>query len=442
MTDPKQSCSERVTALALLRSRKFLPLFVTQLLGAINDNLFKNALVVLALYRLAHLGPVLVALAGGIFLLPYAVFSAMAGQLADAREKSRLIRAVKIWELGLMLLASFGLFTENFVVLMAVLFGLGVQATFFSPLKYGILPDFFVGDALVEGNGLIEAGTFVGILLGTLAGGLLVVLPHGEIAASLAVLAVAAAGILAAWMIPQTPVAQPGLRLGWNPLSSSVSLLRLAATAKMVWFAVLGISWFWTMGTIVLAEFPTLARDVLHGSGAVVTLMLGVFAVGVGIGSLGVARLVRGKALLHYVVACGFGVSAFTAGFSLLAAYAPVLPNIPAVLSSGLGWALLADLLALAICGGGFSVPLYVLLQQRAAPSHRARMVSANNIMNALASVAGAGLTAGLYAGGFGAPKILLLAAVANGGVTFWVFGKIRLGAKNERKMMESQSKR
>jgi acyl-[acyl-carrier-protein]-phospholipid O-acyltransferase / long-chain-fatty-acid--[acyl-carrier-protein] ligase len=437
MADPK-----RVSALALLRSREFLPLFITQALGAINDNLFKNALVVLALYRLAHLGPVLVALAGGIFLLPYAIFSATAGQLADAREKSRLIRFVKIWELGLMLLASIGLCTENFTVLMAVLFGLGVQATFFSPLKYGILPDFFAGDALVAGNGLIEAGTFVGILLGTVAGGLLVLLPHGEVVASLAVLLVALAGILAAWAIPQTPVAQPGLRPGWNFVSNSVALLRLAAGAKTVWFAVLGISWFWAMGTIVLAEFPTLARDVLHGSGTVVTLMLGVFAVGVGIGALGVARLVRDQALLQYVVACGFGVSLFTAGFSLLAAYAPVLPDIPAVLSSGLGWALLMDLLALAICGGGFSVPLYVLLQERAAPSHRARMVGANNIMNALASVAGAGLTAGLYAGGLGAPKILLFSAVANAGVTFWVLGKIRGGASNAQETMEPTSKR
>jgi MFS family permease len=442
MTDPKRLSSERVPAAALLRDRKFMPLFITQLLGAINDNLFKNTLVVLALYRLAHLGPVLVALAGGIFLLPYAFFSAMAGQLADAREKSRLIRFVKIWELGLMLCASIGLCTENFAVLMAVLFGLGVQATFFSPLKYGILPDFFAGDALVAGNGLIAAGTFVGILLGTVAGGLLVLLPHGGIAASLAVLAVAVAGILAAWAIPQTPVAQQGLRIKWNFLASSVSLLRLAVGAKAVWFAMLGISWFWAMGTIVLAEFPTLARDVLHGSGAVVTLMLGVFAVGVGIGALGVARLVRDKALLHHVVACGFGVSVFTVGFALLAAYAPVLPDIPAVLASGLGWALLADLLALAICGGGFSVPLYVLLQERAAPSHRARMVGANNIMNALASVAGAGLTAGLYARGLGAPKILLFAAAANTVVSIWVLGKIRSGAGKEQKMMEPSSKR
>ena len=420
--------SELVSVAALLRQKEFLPLFATQALGAINDNLFKNALVVLALYRLAHLGPVLVALAGGIFLLPYAVFSATAGQLADAHEKSRLILLVKFWELGLMLLAGVGFLEDNFAVLLVVLFGLGVQATFFSPLKYGILPDFFAGDALVAGNGLIEAGTFVGILLGTVAGGLLVVLPHGEIAASLACLAVAVFGIFAALAIPQTPVAQPGLRPGWNLVSSSVSLLRLAAGRPEIWFAVLGISWFWAMGTIVLAEFPTLARDVLHGSGTVVTLMLGVFAVGVGLGSLGVARLVRDAALLHYVVACGAGVSVFTAGFSLLAAYAPVLPNIPAVLSSGLGWALLADLLALAICGGGFSVPLYVLLQERAVPSHRARMVGANNIMNALASVAGAGFTAGLYAGGLGAPRILLLAAVANAGVTLWVLGKIRGG--------------
>jgi acyl-[acyl-carrier-protein]-phospholipid O-acyltransferase / long-chain-fatty-acid--[acyl-carrier-protein] ligase len=435
-------CPEPVSMPALLRSRKFLPLFITQLLGAINDNLFKNALVVLALYRLAHLGPVLVALAGGLFLLPYAIFSAMAGQLADAREKSWLIRAVKFWELGLMLLATYGFCTENLPVLMAVLFGLGVQATFFSPLKYGILPDFFTGDALVAGNGLIEAGTFVGILLGTVAGGLLVLLPHGKVAASLAVLLVAITGILSAWAIPPTQVAQPGLRPEWNVMSSSVSLLRLAAEAKTVWFAVLGISWFWAMGTIVLAEFPTLARDVLHGSGAVVTLMLGVFAVGVGIGALGVARLVRDKALLHYVVACGFGVSVFTAGFSFLAAYAPVLPNIPAVLASGLGWALLVDLLGLAICGGGFSVPLYVLLQQCAAPSHRSRMIGANNVMNALASVVGAGGTAGLYAGGLGAPKILLLSAMANAAVTIWVLGKIRRRADGEGKAMESFPKR
>ena len=209
MTNPNPS-----STLALLRDRQFQPLFTTQFLGAINDNLFKNALVVLALYRLAHLGPVLVALAGGVFLLPYAIFSAMAGQLADAREKSRLIRFVKIWELALMLLAGLGFFTGNFAVLMAVLFGLGIQATFFSPLKYGILPDLLEGDALVVGNGLVEAGTFVGILLGTVAGGLLVVLPHGEIAASLAVLVVALAGIWSAWAIPPTKAAQPGLRLG------------------------------------------------------------------------------------------------------------------------------------------------------------------------------------------------------------------------------------
>ncbi|HUW80438.1 MAG TPA: MFS transporter, partial [Acidocella sp.] len=301
----------------LMCSVRFLPLFMTQALGAVNDNMFKNALVVLALYRLAHLGPVLVALAGGVFLLPYALFSATAGQLADASEKSRMIRWVKFGELGLMLLASYGFLTAHFALLMVVLFGLGVQAAFFSPLKYGILPDFLSGDELVTGNGLVEAGTFIGILLGTVAGGALVLLPHGVWAVSAACLAVAAVGIASAFKIPLAPAVAPELRPGWNIAAETWVLLRLAVQNPQVWFAVLGISWFWAIGATLLAEFPTLARDVLHADGHVVTLMLGVFAVGVGIGSLAVARFVKDAALLKYVAVAGLGVSVFTVDFAL-----------------------------------------------------------------------------------------------------------------------------
>lgn len=410
----------------LMGSRRFLPLFVTQALGAVNDNMFKNALVVLALFRLAHTGPVLVALAGGVFLLPYALFSASAGQIADAVEKSWAIRWVKFWELGLMLLASFGFLTGNFIVLMAVLFGLGMQAAFFSPLKYGILPDHLAGEELVAGNGLVEAGTFIGILMGTVAGGALVLLPVGPVIVSAACLLVAAGGIGSAYAIPKTPVAQPGLRLGWNIGAETWALVRLAAGNRAVWFAVLGISWFWAVGATLLAAFPTLARDVLHADGHVVTLMLGVFAVGVGIGSLAVARFVKDASLLKYVAAAGIGVSVFTADFALTALHAGVLGTIAAVLASVAGWHLLADLLLLAVFGGAFSVPLYVLLQERSAPTHRARMVAANNVMNAVASVAAAGLTAGLYAAGMGAPVILLLVAVANAAVAVWIFKVVR----------------
>jgi MFS family permease len=405
----------------LMGSRRFLPLFLTQACGAVNDNMFKNALVVLALFRLAHFGPVLVALAGGIFLLPYAVFSATAGQIADAFEKSRVIRWVKFWELGLMVLAAAGFGSENFSLLVAVLFGLGGQAAFFSPLKYGILPDLLSEAELVAGNGLVEAGTFTGILLGTVLGGALVLEPGGDMMVSAACLAVAVAGILSAYAIPVAPAAQPGLRVSWNIFDETVLLIRLAAGNRPVWFAICGISWFWAFGATLLAEFPTLARDVLHADGHVVTLMLGTFAVGVGIGSLGVARLLHGGGLLRHVAATGFGVSVFTADFAFTAGHAGWLPGIGAVLHSVDGLHLLADLLVLAIFGGAFSVPLYVLLQERSAPSHRARMVGANNVVNALATVAAAGLAAGIYAAGLGAPAILLGFALANAAVSFWI---------------------
>lgn len=412
----------------LLGARRFLPLFLTQAFGAVNDNLFKNALVVLALYRLAHFGPVLVALSGGIFLLPYALFSATAGQIADAFEKSRVIRWVKFWELGLMVLAAAGFCAGSFALLVAVLFGLGVQAAFFSPLKYGILPDHLHGEELVAGNGLVEAGTFTGILLGTVAGGALILLPNGAVVVSLVCLAVAGGGIVAAYRIPLAPAAEPGVRPGWHFIAESYGLVRLAGENAAVWFAVLGISWFWALGAMLLAEFPTLARDVLRADGHVVTLMLGVFAVGVGIGSLLVARFVKDRALLQYVAAAGVGVSLFTADFALTARHAGVLATVGAVLGAPVGWHLLGDLLGLAIFGGAFSVPLYVLLQERSAATHRARMVGANNIMNALASVLGAGLTAGFYALGVGAPGLLLGAAVGNAAVTGWIFVRVRRG--------------
>jgi MFS family permease len=410
----------------LLFSRKFLPLFATQALGAINDNLFKNALVVLALYRLAHVGPILVALAGGVFILPYGLFSALAGQLADANEKSRMIRLVKFWELFLALLATAGFLSGDFALLMAVLAGLGLQATFFSPLKYGILPDLLAESELVAGNGMIEAGTFLGILAGTVAGGALIILPGGPWVVSGAVIAVAAAGIAASFQIPVAPAAAPDLQPNWNIFADTVALVRLAAQTPPVWFAVLGISWFWAVGATLLAEFPTIARDSLAADGHVVTLLLAVFAVGVGIGSLACAKILRGEVSVRIVAYAGIGVSVFTADFSFAATHAGHLATIHAVLAAPAGWHMMADLLLLAAFGGIYSVPLYVLLQERSAPSHRARMIGANNIMNAVASVIAAGLTAALYAAGISGTTILLIVAVANFAVALWIFGESR----------------
>ncbi len=412
--------------MTLLRSRRFLPLFITQALGAVNDNLFKNATVVLALYRLSHAGPVLVALAGGVFILPYALFSATAGQLADAREKSQLIRFTKFWELGLMLLATAGFLTANFTVLMAVLFGLGCQATFFSPLKYGILPDHLHQDELVSGNGMIEAGTFIGILVGTIAGGALILGSAGPVTVSLSGIAVSLGGIASAYKIPPAPPKAASMRLSWNVYRETLALVKSSAQNPPVWFAILGISWFWAVGATLLAEFPTIARDSLHADGHVVTLMLGVFAVGVGIGSISIARILHGTLSLRYVAYAGFGVSLFTADFANTAIHAGHMADIAAVMGAAQGWHMMGDLLVLAIFGGAYSVPLYVLMQERAEPSHRSRMIASNNVMNAVASVIAAGLTAGFYSVGLTGAEILVLIAVANAAVAGWIMVVLR----------------
>jgi acyl-[acyl-carrier-protein]-phospholipid O-acyltransferase/long-chain-fatty-acid--[acyl-carrier-protein] ligase len=412
--------------LGLLGTRRFLPLFVTQALGAANDNIFKNALVVLALYRLAHTGPIIVALAGGVFILPYALFSATAGQIADKFEKSRLIRIVKVWELGLMALATAGFLTGSVTALMLVLFGLGIQATFFSPLKYGILPDLLSERELIAGNGLIEAGTFLAILAGTIAGGALFLLPNGA-AVSAAGLLVAAGGIFAAWFVPAVPAAAANLRIGWNFWRETAGLITAARNKKPVWLAILGISWFWAVGATLLAELPTIARDSLHAGGHVVTLMLACFSIGIGIGSILCAAILRGKISARFVPYAAIGISLFTFDFAHAATLGGALHTVPEILGSWTGRRIMADLLLLAACGGVYSVPLYVILQEKSAPSHRSRMIAANNVMNALAMTAAALFTAGLYAALPSAPLILAVTAIINLAVAIWIIFVLKI---------------
>jgi acyl-[acyl-carrier-protein]-phospholipid O-acyltransferase/long-chain-fatty-acid--[acyl-carrier-protein] ligase len=407
---------------SLLRTQRFLPLFVTQMLGAINDNLFKNALVVLVLFRLTTAGPIMVALAGGVFILPYALFSAIAGQLADRFEKSRMIRLTKFWELGIMLLAAAGFLTGSVPALMAVLFGLGMQANFFSPLKYSILPEHLRADELIAGNGLIEAGTFVGILIGTVAGGALIVLPAGPAVVSVAGVLVALAGIVAAFFVPPAPPAAPDLKIGWNIVTETGILVREARANRPVWLALLGISWFWAVGATLLAEFPTIARVDLQAGGHVVTLMMAFFSIGVGVGSVFCARLLRGEVSARLVPYAAIGISIFTGDFAYAAASGGALHDVAAVLASWQGRRMLVDLLLLAACGGVYSVPLYAICQERSAASHRSRMIAANNVMNALAMVVAAILTAGIYVLWPSGPGILMVTAVANFAVAVWIF--------------------
>jgi MFS family permease len=414
-------------SVTLLCSQRFLPLFLTQALGALNDNLFKNALVVLVLFNLSPSGgTILVELSGGVFILPYALLSATAGRLADRMEKSRLIRLTKLGELCLMALAALGLLSGSVALMMAVLFGLGVQATFFGPVKYGILPNLLTEAELMAGNGLVEAGTFLGILAGTIAGGALISAPGGVEIVAAAGLVVALAGFISAWFIPAMPqaalaAAAPGLRIGWNIWQQTAELLRESRLQPVIWRCTLGISWFWVVGATILAAFPPLARDNLGADGHVVTLMLAAFSVGIGLGAILCARLLRGEVSARLVPYAALGLSVFICDFAHVAAIAGRLADIHAVLTSFAGVRMVADLTLLAVSGGIYSVPLYALIQERSEATHRSRMIACNNVLNAAAMVAAAAMTAVLSASGLAPSDILMVLAGVNLLVVVWM---------------------
>lgn len=408
--------------MSLLTSRRLLPLLVTQTLGAINDNLFKNALIVLILFEAARSsGPALVALAGGVFIAPYMLLSATAGQVADRFEKSRTIVLVKLAEVALMALAAAGFLLGSMPLLFVVLFGLGVQATFFSPLKYGILPSHLAESELVAGNGLIEAGTFGGILAGTIGGSALIGLQWGPSIVSAAGIAVAAAGVTSAALIQSAPSRAPDLRIGWNFLRETSTLLGAARANRPVWWCLLGLSWFWVIGATLLAELPTVVRDDLGAKEHVFTLLLAFFSVGVGAGSLLCSRLLRGEVSARLVPFAALGLSVFLWDFGHAVGHARGLVDVSAVLHNAAGWRMLVDLTLLAVCGGLYSVPLYAILQERSEPSRLARMVAANNVMNAAAMAGAAVLTAMLALAGVAPVTILLAAAGVNLLVAAWI---------------------
>ena len=415
---------------ALLKTRRFLPLFLTQALGAVNDNLFKNALAVLALFRAAEGGPEIVALASGIFILPYVLFSATAGQIADRGEKSRLIRLTKAFEVGLMALAAAGFLFNSIPALIAVLFGLGCQATFFSPLKYAILPSHLAEHELVAGNGLIEAGTFLGILSGTILGGALILTGSGPVIVSTIGLVVAAAGLAAAFLVPAAASAQPELRISRNIAAETIHVVRMSRRNRPIWLSIVALSWFWTLGAVLISQFPVISKD-LGGGTTLVTVMLAMFALGIGFGSVVCSKVLNGEVTSRYVPFAALGISLFAWDF---AAMAPVLANqlagvaagdetarLWALLEAPRMWRILADLTLLAVCGGLYSVPLYAMIQERSPPAERSRMIGSNNIVNAGWIVIGAVITALLAHFGLSATWIVSLVALFNLVMVGWM---------------------
>ena len=414
----------------LLRLSRFGPFFLTQFLGAFNDNVYKNALVVLLAFnasRYTTLSPgVLINLCAGLFILPFFLFSATAGQLADKYEKSQLIRLTKLLEIAVMLLGGLAFAFDSLALMLCALFLMGTQSALFGPVKYAILPQHLQEDELIGGNALVEAGTFVAILTGTLAGGILISVADGPLLVSATTLILAALGYVASRRIPLAPPAAPGLSLNWNGFSEIRRSFGFIRRERSVFLAIVGVSWFWFYGAVFLSQFPVYAKDVLGGDEQAVVLLLTLFSIGIGIGSLLCERLSRGHLEPGLVPIGAIGLTVFaldlwwgSAGIPVHAGEARALREVlsqPATLRA------LFDLTAIGIFGGLFIVPLYTLVQLRSEPDERSRVIAGNNILNALFMVVAAGMGAGLLAAGLSVPQLFLVTALLNGVMALYIF--------------------
>jgi len=404
----------------LLKSKRFLPLFITQFFGAFNDNALKNALIILAIYSTALHSQInselLVTIAAGLFILPYVLFSAIAGQLADKIEKSKLVRTIKWVELAIMIGASIGFYLENIWILLSILFLMGTHSTFFSPLKYSLIPDHLKTDEVLAGNSLIEAGTFIAILTGTIAGGLLIVHPLGNTIISTLLITLACVGILSSYFIPKSGPFSPALSINFNIFSETTILIKDAFQKRTIALCILGISWFWFIGATFLSQLPAFTKNVLSGGETVVTLLLSLFTIGVAIGSLLSHKLLKGEIKATYIPLGIIGVSVFTIDLYVASSqlHHEALMGISTLLHSPIRVRALADFFFIALSGGVFIVPLNAMLQVNTKETERARILAGNNVVNAFFMVLSSLLISALLAINISIPGILLTVGLIN----------------------------
>ncbi|HEY2925708.1 MFS transporter [Piscinibacter sp.] len=422
------STPEHPNQFDLLRQRRFAPFFWTQFLGAGNDNLFKFAFTVLVTYQLevdwlppSHAGLAI----GALFILPFLLFSATSGQLADKFDKAVLIRLVKSLEIAIMALAAWGFMTQQVPVLLACVFLMGLHSTLFGPVKFAYLPQHLNERELTGGNGMVEMGTFVAILLGNVAGGLLIALPEvGARAAAVACVGLAVLGRVLSQWVPVSPSTDPRLRINWNPVSETWRNLRLAHDSIVVFRSLLGISWMWFFGAVFLSQFPSFAKEVLHGNEQVASLLLVVFSIGIGTGSLLCEVLSRRHVEIGLVPLGAIGMSVFSVDLYFASRALPGVASLALgeFLAQPAHWRVMADLALLSLFAGLYSVPMYALIQLRSQPSHRARIIAANNILNALFMIASAIGVSVLLKLGLTIPQVFLVVALLNALVAGYIF--------------------
>ncbi len=417
-----------VNQFKLLRQRRFAPFFWTQFTNAGNDNLLKFAFTMLVTYRAqAQTGlpaGLMVNLIAALYVLPFVLLSATAGQLADKMDMGVIMRRIKTFEVVIMLAALWGFFTVNVPLLLACVLGMGLHSTLFGPVKFAYLPRHLHTAELTGGNGMTEMGGFVAILLGSLAGGVLMTYPQGPVFAGIACLLVALVGWTMARFVPRTPPLAPGQRIDWNPFTETARSLRLAAADRSVLVALMAVSWMWFYGVAFLTQFPVFTREVVHGSEAVASLLLVIFAVGIGLGSVACEWLARGRVEIGLVLLGAIGMTLF--GVDLFFATHRLerdgpLQTLTQFLRQAAHWRIMADLLLISASAGLYSVPLYAHVQHSVAETHRARIIAANNILNALFMIACAAYCAALLTLGVGVPVLLLSVALGNAAVVGWL---------------------
>lgn len=412
----------------LMQECRFRPFFFTQFLGAFNDNIFKTALITLVVFHTASLSNLdsttLATLLPGLFILPFFLFSATAGQIADKFEKSKIIRYVKTFEIGIMLFASLGFFLNHIGLLCGALFMMGLHSTLFGPVKYAYLPQHLKSDELVGGNGMVEMGSFVAILLGQIIGASLAVQDNHTLFTSIATVSVAIMGYWTSREIPNTPAADANLKINWNPITETFYNLKFAWNHQVIWFGLVAISWFWFYGATLLAQFPNLAKNVLKGDESVFIMLLSVFTIGIGIGALLCEKLSKGKLELGLVVFGATGLTLF--GGDLYFTSANFLSgqdtqNYSQFMGQLKNWRLLFDIALIGLFGGLYIVPLYALIQSRAEKNHQSRVIAANNILNAFFMVISAGFSVLLFKQGLSIPQLFLTTALLSAFVTVYL---------------------
>lgn len=420
----------------LLRARRFLPLFSTQFLGAFNDSLFKQTVVLFVVYQL-YSNPskefLFSAIAQGLFILPFFLFSALSGQLADDHDKSRLVRLIKLAEIGIMTVGGTGIVIGSIPLMLAAVFAMGVHSTFFGPIKYAILPQHLHRDEVLGGTGLVEAGTYIAILLGTILAGLLAVRPQ---LAALAVLVFAGLGYLVGREVPPAPPAADRMPITWHIIRASVELVSGTMHIRRLFLAILAISFFWTIGAVIIIIFPPLVKNVLGANEQVASLFIAIFSIGIAIGSVAINRLLKSEVSARFAPASviAMGVFVLLTHFVALtwSKTGPDLTTLENFLTVPMAWPMILCLLGVAISGGMFVVPLYAFLTTTVSKAETSRTVAANNIVNSGAMVIGSAVAIGLNFAGVGPTKQLLLVA-AMCLVAAWLGWKLHLACDEGR---------